>query len=275
MILNNVLELKAVAKFADTCNQSWLKGWNERNGGNMSYRMKDEEVAAISHLFNDNGDWRPIGITVSNLAGEYFTVTGSGKFYMNIKNEPENNICIVKIDDKGENYKIVWGLKEGGVPTSEFPTHLLNHSIKKEKTNGKHRVIMHAHPANIIALTFLLPLEDKVFTREIWEMITECPIVFPAGIGVVPWMVCGSSDIAVATGEKIQQFDAVIWSHHGIFCSGEDFDVAFGLMDTIEKAAEILIKVMSCGGKKQFITSEQILALSEPYNVNIDKTMLE
>ena len=101
--MNNVLGLKAVAKFADTCNQSWLKGWNERNGGNMSYRMKDEEVSAISHLFNDNGDWRPIGITVSNLAGEYFTVTGSGKFYMNIKNEPENNICIVKIDDKGEN----------------------------------------------------------------------------------------------------------------------------------------------------------------------------
>lgn len=273
--MENVLGLKAVRKFVDTCNQSWLKGWNERNGGNMSYRMKDDEVKEIAHLLCDKSEWRPIGITVENLANEYFTVTGSGKFYMNVKNEPENNICIVRVDEKGENYKIVWGLNEGGVPTSEFPTHLLNHSIKKEKTNGKHRVIMHAHPANIIALTFLLPLEDKVFTREIWEMITECPIVFPAGIGVVPWMVCGSSDIAVATGEKIKQFDAVIWSHHGIFCSGEDFDVAFGLMDTIEKAAEILIKVMSCGGKKQFITSEQILALSEPYNVNIDKTMLE
>ena len=273
--MNNVLELKAVKKFVETCNHSWLKGWNERNGGNMSYRMKDEEVEAIKPLLSDDGQWKSIGITVENLANEYFTVTGSGKFYMNVKNEPENNICIVKIDEKGENYKIVWGLNEGGVPTSEFPTHLLNHSIKKEKTDGKHRVIMHAHPANIIALTFLLPLEDKVFTREIWEMITECPIVFPAGIGVVPWMVCGSADIAVATGEKIKQFDAVIWSHHGIFCSGEDFDVAFGLMDTIEKAAEILIKVMSCGGKKQFITSEQILALREPYNVNIDKTMLE
>lgn len=273
--MNNVLELKSVKQFVDTCNRSWLKGWNERNGGNMSYRMKDEEVSQIKHLLSDDGEWKPIGITVENLANEYFTVTGSGKFYMNVKDAPESNICIVKLDEKGKNYKIVWGLNEGGVPTSEFPTHLLNHSIKKEKTDGKYRVIMHAHPANIIALTFLLPLEDKVFTREIWEMITECPIVFPAGIGVVPWMVCGSSDIAVATGEKIKKYDAVIWSHHGIFCCGEDFDVSFGLMDTIEKAAEILIKVMSCDGKKQFITSEQILALSEPYHVNIDKTMLE
>lgn len=273
--MNSILDLKFVKYFIDTCHQSWLKGWNERNGGNMSYRMKPEEVAECEKFFSYDNPEKPIGLSVPNLSGECFMVTGSGKYYKNILREPENNICIVKLDEKGENYRIVWGLKEGGVPTSELPTHLLNHSIKKELTNGEYRVIMHAHPANIVALTFLLPLEDKVFTREIWEMITECPIVFPAGIGVLPWMVCGSADIAYATGEKIKKYDAVIWSHHGIFCAGPDFDTAFGLMDTIEKSAEILIKTMSCGGKKRCITSEQIMALSEPYHVNIDKTMLE
>ena len=272
--MSKVLDLKVVKMFIDTCHQSWLKGWNERNGGNMSYRMKNEEVEEIKSEFSYDKEFQPIGISLPGIAGEYFIFTGSGKYYKNILREPENNICVVEVDGKGENYRVVWGLKEGGRPTSELPTHLLNHSIKKEKTNGEYRVIMHAHPANIVALTFLLPLEDKVFSREIWEMITECPIVFPAGIGVVPWMVCGSTDIAYATGEKIKQFDAVVWAHHGIFCCGQDFDVAFGLMDTIEKAAEILIKVMSCGGKKQFITSEQILALQEPFGVNIDKNML-
>lgn len=273
--MEKVTDLKVIKEFADICHQSWLKGWNERNGGNMSYRMKPDEVEKIREFFFYGAPWKPIGLTVENLAGEFFVFTGSGKYYKNVLREPDNNICIIEIDDGGENYRIVWGLFAGGVPTSELPTHLLNHSIKKANTNGEYRVIMHAHPANIIALTFLLPLEDKTFTREIWEMITECPIVFPAGIGVLPWMVCGSSDIAYATGEKIRQFDAVIWAHHGIFCAGPDFDVAFGLMDTIEKAAEILIKVMSCGGKRQFITSEQILALSEPFNVNINKNMLE
>ena len=51
----------------------------------------------------------------------------------------------------------------------------------------------------MIALTFVLPLEDKVFTRELWEMATECPVVFPSGIGVVGWMVPGGREIAVAT----------------------------------------------------------------------------
>ena len=41
-------------------------------------------------------------------------------------------------------------------------------------------MIYHAHPANIIALTFVLPLTDEVFTRELWEMATECPVVFPS-----------------------------------------------------------------------------------------------
>ena len=273
--MDSIFELKALSMFIDTCHQSWLKGWNERNGGNMSYRMKPEEAAAIAPFLKTDAAWRPIGLTVENLKNEYFIVTGSGKFYKNVLREPENNICVIRVDEAGERYQIVWGLAEGGVPTSELPTHLLNHSIKKETTNGAYRVIMHAHPANTVALTFLLPLEDKVFTRNIWEMITECPIVFPAGIGVLPWMVCGSSEIAYATGEKIRKYDAVIWSHHGIFCAGPDFDTTFGLMDTIEKSAEILIKVNSCGGKKQFITREQILALAEPYSVDIDAAMLD
>ena len=68
---------------------------------------------------------------------------------------------------------IVWGLVGGGRPTSELPTHLAAHELKKEMTNGTNRIIYHAHPTNLIALTFVLPLEDKAFTRELWEMATE------------------------------------------------------------------------------------------------------
>ena len=41
------------------------------------------------------------------------------------------------------------------------------YEVKMIATGGKHRVIYHAHTTNIIALTFVLPLEDKVFTREL------------------------------------------------------------------------------------------------------------
>lgn len=59
--------------------------------------------------------------------------------------------------------------------------------------------------ADTIALTLVLPLDDKVFTRELWESATECPVVFPDGVGVVPWMVPGGREIAVKTAELMKK----------------------------------------------------------------------
>ena len=86
--------------------------------------------------------------------------------------------------------------------------------------------IMHIRQ-NTIALTFVLPLDDKIFTRELWESATECPVVFPDGVGVVGWMVPGGREIAIKTAELMKKYDVVIWAHHGMFCSGEDFDLTF------------------------------------------------
>lgn len=71
------------------------------------------------------------------------------------------NTALVKIDDKGEDYGIVWGLTNGGRPTSELPTHLAARRAEEKMTGGVNRVIYHAHRANLVALTFVLPLEDK------------------------------------------------------------------------------------------------------------------
>ena len=66
----------------------------------------------------------------------------------------------------------------------------------------------------------MLPLTDEAFTRELWEMATECPVVFPDGIGVVDWMVPGGRDIAVETSRLMEKYDVAVWAHHGIFCAG-------------------------------------------------------
>ena len=106
-------------------------------------------------------------------------------------------------------------------------------------------------------------------------MATECPVVFPSGIGVVDWMVPGGRDIAVATSELMKQYDVAIWAHHGIFCSGEDFDLTFGLMHTVEKAAEILVKVLSMRPDKlQTITAQNFRDLAVDFNVELPEKFL-
>ena len=270
-----VLDAKFVQGFIRMCNDGWEQGWHERNGGNLTYRMKEEETESVKEELRQDGVWKEIGVSTPKLAGEYFLVTGSGKYFRNVVLDPEDSIGIVEIDEKGENYRICWGLVNGGRPTSELPSHLMNHEVKIQVTGGRHRVIYHAHTTNVIALTFVLPLKDEVFTRELWEMATECPVVFPSGIGVIDWMVPGGRDIAAATSELMRQYDVTIWAHHGMFASGEDFDLTFGLMHTVEKAAEILVKMLAMRpDKRQTITPQNFRDLAADFKVTLPEKFL-
>lgn len=273
--MKKVQETKMMQGFMKLCNDGWELGWHEKNGGNLSYRMKTEEVEEIKECLDFGGQWKEIGTSVPRLAEEYFLVTGSGKYFRNVILDPEDSICVIQIDETGTKYKVVWGLINGGNPTSELATHLMNHEVKKEVSSGKHRVIYHAHTPNIIALTFVLPLKTETFTRELWEMMTECPVVFAPGVAVLEWMVPGGREIAVKTSELMKTFDVAVWAHHGMFCSGETFDLVFGLMHTVEKSAEILIKVLSMTPRKlQTITAQNLRDVATAYNVSVDEKFL-
>lgn len=271
----NILEREFIKGFIRMCSDGFEQGWHERNGGNLTYRMKDEEVKYVQSVFSYQRAWEDIGTEVPELANEYFLVTGSGKYFRNVELDPEANIGIVEIDETGTKYRVVWGLIHEAVPTSELPTHLMNHAIKKVVTDEQHRVIYHCHTTNVIALTFVLPLKDEIFTRELWEMATECPVVFPAGVGVVPWMVPGGREIAVATSALMKDYDVAIWAHHGIFCSGSDFDTTFGLAHTVEKSAEILVKMLSMSPKKlQTIQTDELRSLADAFHVTLPEKFL-
>ena len=217
-----------------------------------------------------------MGVQADNLAGEYFITTGSGKFFRNVEPDPDHSIGIVEINDKGDSWRIVWGLEDGAKPTSEFPSHFMNHSVRKAATNGANRVIYHCHATNVIALTYILPLTDRDFTRALWQSATECPVVFPEGVGVCPWMVPGGADIAMATSELMKHYQAAIWAQHGLFASGPDFDITFGLAHTIEKSAEIYVKVLSMGGGiiRQTITDDDLRAIAHDFGVTLNEKFL-
>lgn len=269
-----VLEAKIVRSFIQMCDDGWHQGWHERNGGNLSYRMKDEEVKDLEENFSFDAEWKELGTEVPTLKNEYFMVTGSGKYMRNMQTAPEENLCIIRLDETGTKYQIVWGLVDGGKPTSELPTHLMNLEVCKKRDENI-RVVYHCHPTNVIALTYVLPLNDRVFTREIFEMATECPVVFPKGIGVIPWLLCGGKLIGEATAKVMETKDFAVWAHHGAFACGTDFDITFGLMHTIEKAAEVLVKVMSMTDRKlSTITPQQFRELNEPFGIEIDEQFL-
>ena len=47
-----ILDSKFVRGFIKMANDGYLQGWHERNGGNLSYRLKPEEVEMIRPRLN-------------------------------------------------------------------------------------------------------------------------------------------------------------------------------------------------------------------------------
>ncbi|MCL2363672.1 MAG: rhamnulose-1-phosphate aldolase [Defluviitaleaceae bacterium] len=271
----NILGIPCVAQFLRMCNDGWEQNWHERNGGNLTYLMSDEDVAACKPFFHAPLAWVDMGVADAALGGRFFISTGSGKYFRNVMLAHEENIGIVEINATGSAWRVVWGLVNDARPTSEFPTHYLNHVVRYRATNGKNRVIYHAHPTNIVAMTYVLPLCAREFSRALWQSMTECAVVFPHGVGVVPWLLPGGAEIAHATCKVMEEFTSAVWAFHGLFAAGETFDEAFGLIHTIENAAEIYMTVLHTGKPVlQTITDENLKVLTEAFGAKLNPAFI-
>ena len=72
------------------CDDGWQQGWHERNGGNLSYRLRPEEAVRIQPDAGSKRDrGQRSGVSVPGLAKEFFMVTGSGKYFRNVILNPE------------------------------------------------------------------------------------------------------------------------------------------------------------------------------------------
>ncbi|MEG1397909.1 MAG: rhamnulose-1-phosphate aldolase [Raoultibacter sp.] len=268
-----------VKAFVRLCADGWMQGWHECNGGNLTYRMTAAEVASCRSFFREESSaWVNMGVQAETLGGEFFVVTGAGVFMRNVGLDPAAAIGIVEINDKGDSWRIVWGFKEGGHPTSEFASHFVAHAVRAAATSGACRVMYHAHPTSIIALTFAAPIDARALSRILWRSMPECVMVFPSGVGVVPFMVPGSIDLARASEDMMKAHDAIVWAQHGVLCSGSDFDSAFGLMHTIEKSAEIYAQACMLNGGPNFpqtITDEDLRAIAASFSLSINEEFLD
>lgn len=253
--------IKEVVEITDNL---WRNGWAENHAGNISYLLNEEEVRL--YLDCSQYQWeKEIGFSVPNLSGKIFLVTGAGKSFRNVSKDPSDALAIIKIDETGENYQLLWGLGSGGEPTSEFASHLMCHDVRL-KADSKHRVILHTHAVAITAMTFVHTLEEDVFTKTLWKMITECIMTFPDGLSVLPWMVAGTNDLGMASSEKMKTSRIVVWPQHGIMSAGRSMDDAYGLIETAEKAAHIyLLAQQSQTDRWQEITDEQLWLLSDRF----------
>ncbi len=268
--MKTIESAKFLTSFCDTAANMYRLGWDERNGGNISMLLDENEVREYLDTTRVIRKIPFMGVKAASfdaspLAGRIFLVTGTGKYFKNIKDDPKGNLGIVRISSDGKCAELLWGFTGSGRPTSEFPAHMMSH-MARLAVDPENRVVMHSHPTHLLAMTYVHPLDTAAFTHTLWQMGTECVVVFPEGVEVLPWMLCGTDEIGAATAEKMRSARLVVWAMHGIYGAGKTLDETFGLIETAEKAAEIYMLTASLP-RANTITDAQLLKLADFFSV--------
>ncbi|GJM78948.1 hypothetical protein HMSSN139_14440 [Paenibacillus sp. HMSSN-139] len=133
------MEVPFIREMAEITYHMWRLGWDERNGGNISYLLDEAEV--VKNLGTAAPAERrklPLAFPVKELAGRYFIVTGSGKYFKNVISDPEANLGVLRVAEGGDQFEVLWGLRDGAVPTSELPAHFMSHieRLKVDRRTG-------------------------------------------------------------------------------------------------------------------------------------------
>ncbi len=269
--MKNIMEAPFVKEMQKITANMYRLGWDERNGGNISYMLPEDEIKKyldITCVLRSI----PTGFDATALIGKYFIVTGTGKYFKNVMDDPETNLGVFRIADDGTTAQLLWGYKDGSKFTSELPAHLMSH-MARLSVDPENRVVMHCHPTNTLAMNYVHELDEKKLTHTLWEMCTECIVVFPDGVGVLPWMLCGTNSIGEATAEKMKEFRLVVWGMHGIYGAGKTLDETFGLIETVEKAAQIYMLTAHLP-RINTIKDSEMQELAEYFGVDYRKDFL-
>lgn len=232
----------------------WNKGWDEYNGGNVSYRLtKDEAESLETDLIGTSyayysEDIKEVEVldVPEHVQGEFILITASGSQFRTLCLQPEVDTGIIQLTPKG--YKVVAGFVTGKRPTSEIFMHLLAHAARL-KVDPEHRVVIHNHATNIAVYSLLDEVTSESLTLDLWSVLTESIVVFHDGISVLPWEVTGTQLIGVDTARELATHRLVVWAKHGVLSTGKDYQDCFGLIETADKAAHIALELKRVSGK--------------------------
>ena len=232
----------------------WNKGWDEYNGGNVSYRLTKDEAESLgtdligtsyAYYSEDRKEVEVLDVP-EHVQGEFILITASGSQFRTLCLQPEVDTGIIQLTPKG--YKVVAGFVTGKRPTSEIFMHVLAHAARLQ-VDPEHRVVIHNHATNIAVYSLLDEVTSESLTLDLWSALTESIVVFHDGIAVLPWEVPGTQLIGVDTARELATHRLVVWAKHGVLSTGKDYQDCFGLIETADKAAHIALELKRVSGK--------------------------
>ena len=254
-----------IGQIAEAAGYLWQKGWAERNGGNITVNITehvDDAIRAMPAISQPIA----IGSTLPNLRGCYFYCKGTQKRMRDLARRPMANGSVIRILDDCAHYEII--ADEPVMPTSELPSHLAVHNYLIGK-GSTYKASVHTHPIELVAMSHNPEfLKKDVLTKLLWSMIPETKAFAPRGLGMVPYMLPSSNELAAETIKAIDDdYDVVMWEKHGVFAVENDVMSAFDQIDVLNKSANIYMCARSMGFVPDGMSDEQMTEISTVFHL--------
>ncbi len=207
-------------------------------------------------------------ISVPELSGASFFVTGSGRRLRELDRDPLSILAFVTILEGGKRCLVSSAPQRlFERPTSEFNSHLSVHAQHVNNGGKGLHTVVHAQP---LYLTYLSHIEDYrdelTMNRRILRWQPETMVTLPEGIGVLPFLMPGSEELRNATTEKMKDHRIVLWSCHGVMTrSNLSIKRAVDLIEYVEAAAHYEYLNLSAGNKSTGLADTDMRRIADSF----------
>jgi len=192
-------------------------GAAEGSAGNISVFVP--ELSGIPPHFRSRVDFE-LPLHVPHLAGGWVLISATGRRLRDLAQRPDISLCVLRIHADGRTADL---LAANDVrPTSETNSHLAIHNDRAAQAPLEFHAVVHAQPVHISYMSHVYRDDDWLaFNRRLLRWQPETIIIFPDGIGLVPFQVPGSPQQMDATLAALRLHRLVVWQFHGTVSRSE------------------------------------------------------
>lgn len=176
-----------------------------------------------------------------DLVGATLIVTGSGRRLRDVADAPAANLACIIVDPGGKT-GILFTSPDAHFKrvTSEFNSHLAVHHDQMRRRPVHLHAILHAQPKHLTFLSHVPKYQDELYMNtRLMRWQPETIINVPEGIGILPFLLPGSTHLMIETMLCMRDHRVVVWSQHGIMARADESIMhALDLVEYVETAAQ-------------------------------------
>ncbi|WP_456789839.1 class II aldolase/adducin family protein [Cellulomonas sp. P5_C5] len=205
------------------------------------------------------------------LVGRTILVTGSGRRLRQIQEDPEANIGVVLVHEDGLTATLYTSPRRLFERlTSEFNSHLAVHQDQVARRGVDFQAVVHAQPMNLTYLSHIPAYRDTAaMNARILRWEPESIVSLSAGIGVLEFMIPGSTELMAANVEGLREFEIVLWSKHGVMARSDlSITRAVDRVEYAETGARYEYMDLVAGSRAEGLTSEQIGSVAREFDID-------